>query len=265
MNRAAHQAADDPRYPTEALLYPEKLFGGYSHFDGGIRFYTRVNALLARSSIVLDYGCGRGFHKDLYTGYSKQLQVIRGKVQKVIGVDVDLAAQANPYIDEFKLIRNGKLLLDDGSIDICLCEWVLEHIMNVDLFFSECRRVLTPGGFLCIRTPNLLHYSSIGASLVPFGYHSALRRWLGYSHTEADVFPTFYRCNTMMNCRRTLRRFGFSPIVYAHRGESHLINCGLLLARVGKVIESLSPSFLWHELHAFGKRLAVPDHDQQRV
>lgn len=34
--------------------------GGFPRFDGTIEFYSRLKAIVDRSSIVLDYGAGRG-------------------------------------------------------------------------------------------------------------------------------------------------------------------------------------------------------------
>jgi ubiquinone/menaquinone biosynthesis C-methylase UbiE len=241
-------------YAVGMTLYPEKRVGGYSLLDGTVRFHTRVNSLLSPSAVVLDYGCGRGFHKQLSTGFVRDLQVLRGKAMTVIGVDFDSMARQNPYIDEFRVIEHKYLPIDDRSIDVCVCEWVLEHVADVDSFFSECARVIKPGGALCIRTPNIFHYSSLGASVVPFAYHNRIRQWLGQSHSTDDVFPTFYRCNTKGRCKSMLRNFGFQPFVYRHRGESHLMGCGLLLGRVGKAIERVSLPNFWHELHVFGIR-----------
>jgi len=238
-----------------SILYPEKDFGGYSQLDGAVRFHTRVNSLVSASSVVLDYGCGRGFHKDLFEGFARDLQLLRGRVRRVIGIDPDPAASQNPYLDEFRVIENESLPVDDGSIDVCVSEWVLEHVADVTHFFSECARVIKPGGALCIRTPNVWHYSSLGASLVPFEYHNEIRQWLGQDHSADDVFPTLYRCNTRRKCLGKLRSSGFQPFVYRHRGESHLMGSGLLLGRVGKAIETVSLPFFWHELHVFGIRL----------
>ena len=41
-------------------FYPESKFGGFTDINGHIVFYTRVNALIASASVVLDVGCGRG-------------------------------------------------------------------------------------------------------------------------------------------------------------------------------------------------------------
>lgn len=61
---------------------PESKFGGFSNIDGTIAFYTRVNPLLASSSIVLDVGCGRGiYNKDLVI-LRRNLRILRGKVKK---------------------------------------------------------------------------------------------------------------------------------------------------------------------------------------
>ena len=44
------------------IHYPESLFGGFTDVDGTITFFTRVNALIDSSSVVLDVGCGRGVY-----------------------------------------------------------------------------------------------------------------------------------------------------------------------------------------------------------
>lgn len=249
------QASGSPRTPRETL-YPEVGFGGYSHFDGTLRFYTRVQALLAETDagVVLNFGCGRGAHAELAHGVVRAAQSLRGKERRVIGVDVDPVGSTNKDLDEFRLIDDGRIPMDDVSVDLCVSDWTVEHLPNVQRFFSECARVIRPGGYLCFRTPNRYHYSSLGASLIPARHHHAVRRLLGHFHEADDVFPTYYRCNTRSRCRRELRRSGFSSLVYRHRGESHLSGRGVMLGRIGRWIESLSPSLLHHEVHAFGRR-----------
>ena len=76
-------------------FYPETRFGGYTDIDGTVAFYHRVNSLLKPSDVVLDVGCGRGEYVDDPVAIRKGLRVLRGKVAKVIGLDVDPAAQTN--------------------------------------------------------------------------------------------------------------------------------------------------------------------------
>lgn len=239
---------------VRARLYPEARFGGFSRRDGTVAFYTRVASLITPTSRVLDYGCGVGAHIDAEEPYAASLQRLRGRVAEVIGVDFDGAAAANPNIDRFVPTSGALIALESESVDVCVSHWGLEHFEDVGQFFDECHRVLKPGGALCLRTPNLLHYSSLGAWMIPFRFHHTLRRMLGYFHTEADVFPTLYRCNTRGRLERAMRQRGFEASVYRHRGESHTIGVGYAAGLLGELAERVAPPLLWHELHAFGRK-----------
>jgi SAM-dependent methyltransferase len=133
-------------------------------------------------------------------------------------------------------------------------DWTLEHVVDVAGFFAECVRVLKPGGYLCLRTPNRSHYSSLAAWAIPFRHHQAIRRWMGQFHSTDDVFPVLYRCNTQQALRRAMKAHGFSAVVYPFRGESHLAGVNRFAAIIGELIERLSPAAFWHELHAFGRK-----------
>ena len=113
----------------QTLFYPESRFGGFSDVDGTIAFAQRVRALLNSEDIVLDVGCGRGVISDDPIPRHHELVVLRGKAAKVVGIDIDPAASGNPFIDEFLLIgEDQKWPLEDQSIDLCVCDSVLEHI-----------------------------------------------------------------------------------------------------------------------------------------
>lgn len=239
---------------VRARIYPESRFGGFSQRDGTVAFFTRVASLITPTSRILDYGCGVGAHIDADEPFAASLQRLKGRGAEVIGVDFDGAAASNPNIDRFVPTPGGVIPLESGSIDVCVSHWGLEHFEEVSQFFDECLRVLAPGGYLCLRTPNLMHYSSLGAWIVPFRYHHALRRMLGYFHTEADVFPTLYRCNTRGRLARTMRQHGFDAEVIRHRGESHTLGVGYAAGLAGELVERLSPPLFWHELHAFGRK-----------
>lgn len=235
-------------------LYPEIGFGGHSRRDGSVAFWTRINCMVQSGMRVLDFGCGRGANASweaLPTGWLRQL---RGRAGEVIGTDVDVAAASNPRVDRFVPIVDGRVMLGDGTVDLLICEWGLEHFERPNIFFSQAERLVREGGAVCIRTPNWLHCSSLGAKLVPFRWHGALRRLLGQQHGADDVFPVHYNCNSRRKLLRALDASGFDAVVHAHRGESHLSGTGIFLAIAGEVIERAAPPLLWHELHAFGRR-----------
>ncbi len=236
-------------------LYPELNFGGWPECSGDLPFYARIHSLITPESVVLDVGCGTGFHRKLSEGFMADLQNIRGKVSKVIGLDVDPNAAANEGIDEFRLIASDRWAVESDSIDLCYAQWVLEHLSDPDQFFAEAARVIKVGGYLCFRTPNRWHYSSIGASLVPDRWHYALRRMLGHPHEAEDVFPTLFRCNSTGRCRRFLVKHGFEGVVRTKGGVSQLTGLGSVAGRMGKWIEGCMPPPMKTEIQGFARKV----------
>jgi SAM-dependent methyltransferase len=171
-------------------FYPETSFGGFSNHDGTVLFYTRVNALVQPSFIVVDFGCGRGEHADDAVGFRRGLRCLKGKVARVIGVDIDLAGRSNPTVDEFRKLEPGHSWpIEDTSANLILCDSVLEHLPEPRHLFLEARRVLVPGGFLCIRTTNILGYVGAASRLVPNRLHAQYCRGFKDRVKQRTFFP----------------------------------------------------------------------------
>ena len=239
----------------QTLFYPESRFGGFSDVDGTIAFAQRVRALLNLENIVLDVGCGRGVISDDPIPRHHELVVLRGKAAKVVGIDIDPAASGNPFIDEFLLIgEDQKWPLEDQSIDLCVCDSVLEHIKDPVRFFSEARRVIKPGGYLCIRTPNLFSYFGVFARVVPSKFHAAVTTRVQSNRKPADVFPAFYRCSTKWKLRRYLTRYGFDAVVYGHEAEPSYFSFSLIAYALAALHQKVAPNFMKITLFAFAQR-----------
>jgi len=235
-------------------FYPEMCFGGFSSHDGTIAFYTRVNALAEPSFVVVDFGCGRGGHAEDPVSFRRRLRCLKGKVAKVIGVDVDASANDNPTIDEFRKLGPGQAWpIEDKSVNLIISDCVLEHLQEPRTLFSEARRVLVPGGFLCIRTTNVLGYVGAASRLVPNRRHAALVTRLQRSRKPADVFPTLYKCNTIRAVRREMAKHGFRSVVYGHTPEPSYLSFSKLAYAVGVLHQRLAPSALSLTIFAFGQ------------
>jgi len=236
-------------------FYPETQFGEFSNYDGTVAFYTRVNALLRPSSVVVDFGCGRGEHVEDPVEFRRKFRCLKGRVANVIGIDVDAAGCSNPTIDEFRLLENGENWpLPERSVDVVICDSVLEHILVPRLFFAEAARVLGEGGMLCIRTTNLLSYVGVAAKLLPGALHkSVLRRVQGIRKDE-DIFPTVYRCNTITAVRRALRQNGFCGTVYGHTAEPSYLSFSKVAYAVGVLHQKFAPSMFATTIFAFGRK-----------
>jgi SAM-dependent methyltransferase len=70
----------------------------------------------------------------------------------------------------------------DGSVDLVVCEQVIEHLHNTTWFLSELHRILRPGGHLLLSTENLASLPNIFALLcqkAPFSTQAVCGRFIG--------------------------------------------------------------------------------------
>lgn len=234
-------------------FYPEARFGGFSDIDGTIAFFNRVNALLQPSFTVLDVGCGVGMYAEDPLPLRRNLRILKGKVARVIGIDVDPVAQNNPFLDEFRLIKEDCWPLEDNSLDLIVSDHVLEHVQNPDQFFAEARRTLRNGGYLCIRTPNRWSYVALFATLVPNKYHSRVLSVVQEGRKEEHVFPTLYRCNSTGKIRNILQKYGFDSVVYGYEAEPSYLSFSKFAYALGVFHQRFAPRFLKAVLFAFGR------------
>jgi SAM-dependent methyltransferase len=248
----------DQRAPIVDRWYPERRFGGFTRVDGTVAFYTRVNAVLEPSSNVLDLGCGRGVGAEDSVSWRRNLRVLRGRCARVIGVDVDPAGAENPTIDEFHLMEEGRIPLPDESIDICVSDFVLEHVETVDRFFSECARVIKPGGYLFIRTPNALNYAGLASRLVPADLHSRVLSRVQPDRKEEDVFPTVYACNTPGKLRKRLEAHAFDAVVETFEPEPAYLSFSRVLYALAVFHQRYAPRSLRRMLFAYARKRPAP-------
>lgn len=111
-----------------------------------------VDAVAARPAArVLDLGCGDGQLT------ARAAAVVPGA--RVLGMDwsraaLDRASGRGVSVVQAEL-DGVDLPFPDGAFDVVMMNEVVEHLVEVDRAVAEARRVLTPGGFLLLSTPNL--------------------------------------------------------------------------------------------------------------
>jgi SAM-dependent methyltransferase len=185
-----------------ASLFPEIGAGGYTRQDGAIEFYTRVHALLHPKMTVLDFGAGRGSDDSDPVKARRELRALRGRVARVVGVDVDAAVLENPGLDEALVVGDGDPIpMDDLAADLVIVDRTFEHLPAPERVARELERVLRPGGWVCGRTPHKWGYVGISARAVPNKLHTTALRRLQPWRESRDIFPTAYRCNTHRDLR----------------------------------------------------------------
>jgi len=238
----------------KSFYYPESKFGGFTDIDGTIAFYIRVNSFINSSSIVLDIGCGRGSYAEDPISIRRDLRIFKGKCKKVIGIDISKDGENNPFLDEFNLIKGTHWPLEDSSVDVCVCDSVLEHIENPELFFSECHRVINQRGYLCIRTPNIMSYFGLFSRLVPNRLHSTIVNKIQEKRKDKDVFPTFYRCNTIKKIRNMLNKYGFNHCIYGYETEPSYFAFSRIFYLLGVIHQRYSPNIFKITIFAYGRK-----------
>lgn len=132
----------------------------YRHSIGAYTIYAMHGASyhfvesLCADKHVLDLGCGSGY------GSHRIAQV----ATEVHGVDVadDAIAYArenyrHPRLN-YQTIQAGKALpFPDKHFDVILSFQVIEHVSDDNQYLAEARRLLRPGGYLVVITPDRQH------------------------------------------------------------------------------------------------------------
>jgi SAM-dependent methyltransferase len=95
---------------------------------------------------ALDLGCGDG-------RLTAELDAAELTAADVSTVALERARGRIPAARIVELDPDATLPFDDGAFDLVLCAETVEHVRDVQLFLSEIRRVLAPGGRLALTTP----------------------------------------------------------------------------------------------------------------
>lgn len=238
-------------------FYPEIRAGGYSRIDTTVQFYLRIRSLINERAIVLDLGAGRGAGIEAASpGFRRNLVILRGACQKIIGVDVDAAVHENLYLDEAHVVKVGERLpFENETFDLIYSDWTFEHVADPVRFLAEVRRILKPGGWLCARTPNALSYQGIMTQLVPNRFHASILRWLQPGRVKRDVFETHMKMNTIFTLRRLFSSDRWCFIAYTWNGEPAYVGNSVLLWRLTTFLNWISPPSCGTIINVFAQKI----------
>jgi SAM-dependent methyltransferase len=238
--------------------HPETAAGGYASNNGTVEFYQRVLAVLPEGARVLDLGAGRGScFEENHGPWQRWLLRLGKRYSRRIGADVDPAVQTNPELDEARIIEPGKPLpFADESFDLVLCDWVVEHIEHPEEFAAEVRRVLKAGGWFCARTPNRWSYFSVGARVLSSDAGNRVLRVLQPRRAERDIFPKYYRMNTLGAIRKYFPPGQWTNATYTHNPDPSYIGGSAVLYHLISLYQRLTPKSLASVILVFARRAA---------
>ena len=170
------------------------------------RIYQTVADLLAArgaAGVLADVGCGTG---DLW-------EALRGRFHSCIGVDA-VRYDGLPADVEFHAadLDASLLPLGDASVDVAAAVEVIEHLDNPRRFVRELARIVRPGGWVVITTPNQLSALSL-LTLVVKGRFSAF---------QDDMYPAHRTALLEVDLRRVLADCGLRDLHVTFTGLGRL-------------------------------------------
>lgn len=182
------------------------------------RYARLLDAVVRPGCRWLDLGCGRQLLPEWVLDRQSQA-ALAGRASLLIGVDVDASIREHTLIRNRIMAVGEHLPFRDSCLDLVTANVVVEHIADPRALLGELWRVLAPGGLFAFHTPNALNYLVILARLIP--YH--IRRKLVFlieGRKEEDVFPTFYRMNSLSSIEKLGRECGWDVVLAKTVGSS---------------------------------------------
>lgn len=132
-----------------------------------IAMYRERRAFLKRlldvseNGVLLDCGC-----REMKTTQEIS-EIIRPSI--VIGIDHEFQALKQAAMGNTVRIQadlNAPLPLPDNSVDVASAIDVIEHLVEPYIFAKEVYRVLKPGGYFVVDTPNLASWHNVVALII---------------------------------------------------------------------------------------------------
>lgn len=197
--------------------------------------YATVAEMLASCDargVVADVGCGAG---GLWPA-------LKGRFGACIGLD---AARYDglPHDIDFRTIDldAARLPLEDASVDVAVSVEVIEHLENPRAFSRELARIVRPGGWVVISTPNQLSLLSL-LTLAAKGRFSAF---------QDSEYPAHLTALLEVDLRRILGEAGLRDIRVTYTKHGRIPFTSL---HYPAALAALVPRWLSDNVVAAGRR-----------
>ena len=141
-----------PQSSEETSAHPRDEARGHNPARTWYRYAARLLPETGAVGHWVDFGCGRGEFLDLASP-----QGLEG-----VGLDYwlpNVAARAAAKRPAVVANLNDPLPFREGSLDGATLIEVIEHIVRAEALAAELGRVIRPGGWLIVTTPNVAHWT----------------------------------------------------------------------------------------------------------
>jgi SAM-dependent methyltransferase len=152
--------------------------------------------------VALDAGCGR----------ASLLRHRRDRIARLVGVDIHRPESPLLHLDDFRVVdmcTDGGAF-EDGTFDLILSNFTLEHLPDPQAAMTNLRRWLRPGGTLVASTVNRRHPFVAAYLGLPTRLRTRIQPLI--KADAADAHPLVGICNDPDTIRRALELAGFERI-----------------------------------------------------
>jgi len=156
----------------------------------------------------LDLGCG---HQIMPSWVGADEAKLVGKCHSVTGIDLDLPSLVKNRIfsGHVALANLEQIPFPNQSFDLVTANMVVEHLGEPLQVLTEVKRVLRPRGRFLYHTPNRNAPALRIAAHTPDRIKKSIV-WALEGRAEEDVFPTFYRMNTVEDVTSIAQKAGLT-------------------------------------------------------
>jgi 2-polyprenyl-3-methyl-5-hydroxy-6-metoxy-1,4-benzoquinol methylase len=168
----------------------------------GDKILAYLRSLPLERPAILDLGCGMGW-------FANRL----GEIGPTTGIDLsdDAIAEAKSRFPHLTFLAGNvfEMELPKRHFDVVVSQEVIAHVPDQPGYVERAARVLKPGGYLIVTTPNWFVHSRIRWAPIPPGH---IEQWLSRGALKRLLRPHF----------RVLRTTTIVPI--GHGGILRLVN-----------------------------------------
>ena len=195
-------------------------------------------------STMLDCGCSDGEFT------IRIAEVVKAK--RILGIDVVpeqiITARARGIEGIIGNLDSG-LNFEDESTDMIIASQVIEHVADTDNLIKEFYRVLKPGGYLILGTPNLASLPNIlflilgkQPTIVEVSDVALVGTWSPRKDAVDRTGPAHRRVFTRGAIKGLLRYYGYEC--------KRIVGFGFLPLphRLGKIAAALLPGYSWNTI-----------------